>query len=449
MATKKTITITLKQNATSGLEAKPLITNVETKQLIADIDRSPGVTAYVYYNGKVITDPGAVYTADIEYKSLGTADPRIELEINIPGTISEPVINIEYLVDNATFIETLSWVLNKYLTDAVLVTENFVIDLSKIVNDNIVINEILSKEYGKYPTETVTVSEMMEKVFSKVLNENASVTESLTYAMIYNRVLNDTLTVSEALLIARGWSNLENVSTTDVLSYSLHKVLWDYVYPADNIAISGSGSLYKTENAYLYETMVKDFSKVLSDSGIVSDTLVKQLDKVFNENVTVTDSIALGYGKFLSDLANVTETLSKIVDKKISDSLSASDSLSYILSILKTLSDNITVTEGFVLDFSKVLGDNATVSESISKDISKYLFDTLTATDNIADINTGGGLENTRNDAASLVDTIVKSFNKVLNENPTTISDSGLANSQNYVNAGYTAEDYVGTNYTF
>ena len=89
--------------------------------------------------------------------------------------------------------------------------------------------------------------------------------------------------------------------------------------------------------------------------------------------------------------------------------------------------------------------DTSLTNDTYSFVIEKLLYDTITATDDLtynAPINWG------ESDVGFITDTFILTFEKSLTDSAVT-SDSGTINIQNYIVAGYTAEDYVGTNTNF
>jgi hypothetical protein len=197
----------------------------------------------------------------------------------------------------------------------------------------------------------------------------------------------------------------------------------------------GSGSIYSSSS---------DNNGVFLLGGEAGKMAIKTVN-IVNEGIQSSDQISKNILKESGEISNINAILS------------------FVLS--KVFSDNVILSNIFSVLINKSLSEIAAISDNINKSYDKQELDIINTSANITTVSVNKQVNEFINNQSirsvyiekDFVDTLTISdfFEGYLPQGDqvfdsfANVSDSGLINVQNYVDAGYFSEDYVGNNYTF
>jgi hypothetical protein len=385
------------------------------------------------------------------------------------------------------------------------ISELHYFSISQIINDSNNIADVLSKALAKYITDnasafdsidvllasgltrtdsdvSITSDVLIASIF-KLLNESTNLSETLRY--IFGKGVADSGTTDDLSQISVIKNNTDLINYLDVFNKSASIFLSDTITATDtfNDLISSGLTYDDADTPTTYEVLATTVFKSLNDSTNISESLQKDLARLVNESSIVIDSNVLSIGKHLDEIGFVDETLSTSFAKALNDLSSVSESLSknalvtyedfsfvsdlrsFFINLIKTESTNsadvfsnssdknvidTSVTlDSLIKDIGINLQDGALVSELLTSQSLGALQTERSDNSNISDLlNITGDFWTSGDNEFNVSELLVKTVNLSRIDTGVT-SDTGTLNIQNYVDAGYFSEDYVGTNYNF
>jgi hypothetical protein len=277
------------------------------------------------------------------------------------------------------------------------------------VSDDSTLSEALTLHLDKLNAEDVTLSETFDRTWTALLelNDNSIISEIISKS------------IDMILTFEPGNDPYEVINQSETFTKSI-----DPVY-SDNVTTS------EVELTF-------DMSTVLLDNVLTSENIIKEMgeDRWDDDvtNVALSETFTLQWTASLSFQDN--QTLTEYV----------------ILDVSVTIDENLLTSEVSSFDFSKVLSEDLTLTETvtIAWDAQHEAFEYLTVSETFEK-----SIDVQLSDVVNLTEDMVidytpgtQNFDEYYTDTPS-ITESGLLNLQNYVDGGYFAEDFAGTNTTF
>jgi hypothetical protein len=376
------------------------------------------------------------------------------------------------MVELALLNDILQNVVSVIKEDAVTASELFVLEMLKQYSDSLLAMDNTSKSIYKSLISYIATSEEFDAALEgqafRNLDNYTDITDAISFQLsVFKDYLEAVLTLDVAALsgskvfseqafitqvfnLVLSLSKLEELVVGDLSTMLLDKYTEDTASAidaaikssgldkSDSIGISDdtnySTNKYVIETADVSDTEVRSFTKsIMSYISLFDeiDTLIAgDIARTVDNYTDVNDFISFTIVSFKEHLEvqAVVDTIINNLTKVFSDSTTLTDG--QLFSITKTVVEILSLSNIAQKLFSKYLLEQLSLSESTAKSLTKDLLDTISATD-IFDYTNGEVAEGS------------------FFTNTATISDGGTANIQDYVEANYFAEDYVGTNHTF
>jgi hypothetical protein len=372
------------------------------------------------------------------------------------------------------------WIEFLTLADSALVAEQIAVNVNKVLADSAALADILNFAIGLGKEDTPVFSDAEIRSFTKVLADSAAVIDALSLAL--TKVLTDAASFADEADKSTGKVASDSASASDIRVNHFYKVAFSG-YAIDYFLEDYTEA---TDYVYFSESQTRAITKVLSDTigatddlnGVLADddqviSLFKSIDHVANiseqkafslvkpqsDAFAASDSAALTSGLFKQDAASFLDTQVFSLGLNKTDTASVSDAL--VLSGTKPLSDSATAADSAVFSVTLNKADAAGFSDAQTFAFTKVLSETPALSDALlfalvkplsdsASLSESAALQFNRpaSDSASISDASVRS--PVLGKSDTaTFTDSGSLLNQDYCEAYYFAEDYVGTSRTF
>jgi hypothetical protein len=301
-------------------------------------------------------------------------------------------------------------------------------------------------------SDVFDVSSVATKDLHKVLSDNLSIFTVLDYAGGTDAENSDAAAFMETYSFDINKAVSELSITNEILSFNL-QILYNHSVNSFEI-VAKDAQKEEIAQANMTESVIANFFK-----SIVSNV---QFDENFDSNLIVgSNDVELS----ITQYADISELLSKIINKALTDDLSANELITK--NIDKTLADTPPINELISKNTDKALINTPSISELISKNIDKAPAD-ISSVSELLNKNTNKALVNTppitetvtANVSKTIVNTLAltEDFNSQIQgdtgtdltrNEPVSASETGIINVQDYVEAGYFQDDYVGTNYNF
>jgi hypothetical protein len=236
------------------------------------------------------------------------------------------------------------------------------------------------------------------------------------------------------------------VSPVDLATLNFTKSLKDAPKPQDRFAFgfdTGRADSFTELDATALVVL-----KLLVDTQGFTDATTFNANKAFADTPLITEQLARSVSKSLVDTPTVTTSkVSKTLQKVFADSITFEDLVSTALEYIRNFADSQEILDAYVAQFEPVetdstaMADETNFATALSKQEALLLID-----------NMDGDLTYALIKAISLFvapeDLLAVAFSTVKTDT-TTLESAGLANTQNYCDPSYFAEDYVGENRTF
>ncbi len=369
-----------------------------------------------------------------------------------------------------------------------------VLSTTKVLKDFQNLTDALTKSTTKNITsEVVTLSDAtnLTYIIGKQIEDLQAVVESIAYAIEKAPFLEDlhmidnmdgniefglVKVVGELQLLA---DHIQSIGTTktlvdtpvvsELLAKSITKAPFeDAATPVDTAALETTKP-FTDELVAAHIQTVKNVAKALSDiHGQFVDAIVYQFSKVLSDTAPIDELLAKSITKapFVDSVA-AQDTYRVTLDKLNADSLAASD-IAPALTITKVLADTVVlqetfaqikfITRGFVetvdaldsyaANYQPVEGDSTGVIDNQILAFRLNKSETLNMLDNMDGDLTYAIVKSLATEllAVSEKTVIASALQKADNA---VLGSAGSLLSQDYVEPGYFAEDYVGTSRTF
>lgn len=346
-----------------------------------------------------------------------TADPR-----EIRALVSAAVWQIK-----TADLVLAEWIEFVVAADTVSISDAAIREFSKVLADAAALTDAIDSfaiALGKADQSVFTDAETRE--IGKVLADSASLQEAATLAL--DKALADTATVTDLALLDLSKPLSDSSAFTDARVNHFTKVAFS------EYAIDYFLEDYTEATDYVYTTDSQVFAigKVLSDTigatddvnGVLADDdqiigFFKSLDNVG----TISESKAFDLSTPRADAFSVTDSPSIGLDRPVSDSSAFTDAQVLAIGLGPVEAPNF--TDALQYDGAYVLADAASVAESAAIQFSRPASDSFSVSD-ASVLGFGLGPSDTA-----------------------TFTDSGELLNQDYTEAFYFAEDYVGTSRTF
>jgi hypothetical protein len=236
------------------------------------------------------------------------------------------------------------------------------------------------------------------------------------------------------------------ISPIDLTALSFVKSLKDAPKPEDRFAFgfdTGRADSFTELDATALVVL-----KLLVDTQGFTDTTTFNVNKAFADTPLITEQLVRSVSKSLADTPTVTTSkVSKTLQKVFADSITFEDLVTTTLEYIRNFADSQEILDAYVAQFEPVetdltaMADETNFATALSKQEALLLID-----------NMDGDLTYALIKSISLSvapeDLLAVAFSTVKTDT-TTLESAGLANTQNYCDPSYFAEDYVGENRTF
>ena len=451
-----------------------------------------GAGAHTVGNTTSITDSISFQLATIlNFSHIVNIDQSVIMNI---GKYDSDDINV-----SEAFSRTVSWI--RSFDDTINIDESIVKNIGKYDSDDINLSESqIIFDYSKYEEDTVNVDESIAKDIAKYLEDNINVSQIFTpdyqssSASFFVYPTSDNANVSNFFATTPVWSNIDDDPTTGqpdadsansqvddllLVTGTVQTLATTHTPPANyettntadevHLHIYATATGWGNDSATYEVTVLKDGAAIgtattfidvssgtVNTSGYITVQLATNQSIDFDTNNIRFDFHQLSHtksggwdGGYITVHAVAMEVIYSPVEPPIEEAASNTSQISELISKLinKYEPDTVNVSEDIAKAFSTgTWQDNVQVSESFSylKSIMQYLSDTTNVSDSdpIFDFNKYD--DNTVNTSENISKNIGKS-----DTDDVSISESASAHMQDYVDAGYFADDYTGTNYSF
>jgi hypothetical protein len=388
------------------------------------------------------------------------------------------VESLAYALEKAPFLEDLHMIDNmdgdiefgivKAIGELQLLAEQIQsIDTIKALADTPIVDENLAKSIVKAPfVDSVTPNDTTAVDSSKALTDGVIAAQtqivkdvSKALADIYTGFV-DTIAYQFSKSLA-DIQNLEEVlakdfdkSLTDVYTGFVDTTALDFdksladIYTGfvDTTALGFGKALSDTQS--IEESLVKDFSKSLVDIQNIVEALAKNTDKSLADNAAAQDVYASTLDKLLQDTTTPLSQTSLSINKVFSDTIEFADEIAVIKFIVRDFTDTLDALDQYVVDIQPSKQDTAGVIDEESLAFAAAKADMLIMLDNMDGDLTYAIVKSLTTEilAVSEKTVIASALQKADNA---VLGSAGSLLSQDYVEPGYFAEDYVGTSRTF
>jgi hypothetical protein len=345
-----------------------------------------------------------------------TADPR-ELRALISAAV--------WQIKTADLV-LAEWIEFVVAADTVLISDAVIQEFSKVLADASALSDALEQAIGLGKTDQATFTDAEIRDLSKVLADSASIQEAATLAL--DKALADTATVTDQSILDLSKAAEDASAFTDARVNHFTKVAFSE-YAIDYFLEDYTEA---TDYVYTADAQVFAIGKVLSDTigatddvnGVLADDdqiigFFKSLDNVG----TVSESKAFDLSTPRADAFSITDSPSIGLDRPVSDSSTFTDAQVLAIGLGPVEAPNF--TDALQYDGAYILADAASVAESAALQFSRPASDSFSASD-ASVLGFGLGPSDTA-----------------------TFTDNGELLNQDYTEAFYFAEDYVGTSRTF
>jgi hypothetical protein len=395
--------------------------------------------------------------------------------LHIRADVLAKVLRIE--TANVVLFEWIEFVT---LAEIPFFSDEAIFEIQKVLDDTANLVELVELAVSHTRADAALFSDEETRNIGKVLADAAALSDAAT--LILAKVLSDTAIATDAATVSVAKPLDDSSSFTDdrinhftkvaFSGYAIDYFLEDYTEPTDYVY---------AQDAHVFafaKTLADAFSATDDVNGVLADDdqiigFFKSIDHV----TQFTDAIAFAAANVLADGAVVTDSPAIALDRPLSDSSALTDAA--VLSIGLTASEAANFTDARQGAFGKILADGSTVSESVRLGFGLVASDGASFTDGQI-FAVGLGLSETPGfadaiqfagakslaDAGSVSESAALQFfrpasdsfsiteNNVLAfglgpSDTATFTDSGELLNQDYTEAFYFAEDYVGTSRTF
>jgi hypothetical protein len=341
--------------------------------------------------------------------------------LHIRADVLAKVLRIE--TANVVLFEWIEFVT---LAEIPFLSDAAVLELQKVLADSAALADEIQRAIGLSKTDAALFSDEETRNIGKVLADAAALSDAAT--LILAKVLSDTAIATDAATVSVEKPLDDSSSFTDdrinhftkvaFSGYAIDYFLEDYTEPTDYVY---------AQDAHVFafaKTLADAFSATDDVNGVLADDdqiigFFKSIDHV----TQFTDAIAFAAANVLADAAVVTDSPAIALDRPLSDDSTFADAL--VLASDLGRSEGLDLSDAIVFDLASVQADAASVSDSAALQFSRP------ASDDFA-----------------ISDTNVLAFGLGPSDTATYTDSGGLLN-QDYTEAFYFAEDYVGTSRTF
>lgn len=362
-------------------------------------------------------------------------------------SISESISNElgKVLADSAAFADAIdSFLIGLGKTDQAAFTDAEIRDFSKVLADSAALSEALTQAFSKVFADTATVTDDRAISVDKPLSDAANVTD--------DRVNHFTKVAfspyAEDYFLEDYTEATDYVYLTEAQTFAIDKVLADTIGATDDV----NGVLADDDQTILLiksldhvvsilESTAFEFSRPLDDSFSVSDSPSLEPGKVFTDDASFVDAQTFAVSLDKADTVNVSEDIVLSFATTADDSANLSDSAA--LSVGLTLADAGSFTDASVFAISLAKDETPTISDAFSYAGDKPLSDSASVAESAA-----LQFSSPASDSFSITDANVLNFGLGPSDTAT-FTDAGSLLNQDYTEAFYFAEDYVGTSRTF
>jgi len=248
----------------------------------------------------------------------------------------------ELVSDTAAITDSLAlnWVYDRAFNDALVVTEDLLIETFGNIQTNV------------QDTVSVTDSLSLSSVFAPALSDSSSMSDSTALSLQYSRSASDTVSVTDA--------------TT--LNFELSRSGMDSVAVSDSLAVASSNLIDVSASDTVSVTDSNTSERVIElvDTVSVTDAKSNQVDKTLGDTASVTDSTSLSFFR----------------DRSVSDSVAVTDTLiepdPHLIGVL--LGDTVSITDAEGNFVYKTLGDTVSVTDSVTANVPQN-FNVVLSTD--------------------------------------------------------------------
>jgi hypothetical protein len=367
------------------------------------------------------------------------------------------------LADAFSISESISNELGKVLADSALLADaidSFLIGLGK--TDQAAFTDAEIRDVSKVLADSAALSEALTQAFSKVLADTATVTDDR--AIDLGKPLSDTANVTDDRVnhftkvafspYAEDYFFEDYTEATDYIYFSegktfaISKVLADTVNATDDVngVLADDDQtlgIFKSLDHVLSLAESKAFalSRPASDSFVVADSAALALGKNFSDSGSFTDAqtVAIELGK--TETASVAEAAVLAISITAADGANLSDSVG--ISYGANPADSASFTDARVFDLSLSKAETPTIADAFTYSGAKPFADSASVAESAA-----LQFSHPASDALSISEASVLAFG-LGSSDTATFTDAGSLLNQDYTEAFYFAEDYVGTSRTF
>jgi hypothetical protein len=414
-----------------------------------------------------------------------------------------------YMIENVYF----QWSYGRSLNESINFEEQLAFGIGKTIQEFVVFNDVLNTDsaigYDRIGANAFALSELLNKTVGKAHQEGVNFQE--TVAKAYGKNVQETFTLNDVLNagLGRASSNSESFGFSEIIvrdtgkgisesfrfeetmAYLLAKTIQEFVGFAENVTVqkSGEGALDEASGVRFSELLLKNFERLSTESFSVSESVSLNSNKNISETLSFSEVLVKDISKSIQESFTLAENVN--TEKAGDGTLDRSDSMQFIELISKSIS--MTLQESFGLselllkevgklnqesfslselisrDMDKTLQESFGMNELLSKDVGKTTQETFSLSE-LMSKDVGKGVQESFgfNETSSMsVSKNIQEFVAFsenmeryipplggddysgLIEEGMAISEQGLLHMQNYAEAFYFAEDYVGSTQTF
>jgi hypothetical protein len=408
-----------------------------------------------------------IINTDIVVKSLGTVSLE---DVSVSEAILTYLEAIRNPVEQTTTLEILSIINDIYKTEALAIIEDLQKEVFKTFLESPEVFDIFLKTFEKVHSEEIFLDNVVSKDISKILLDILDIYDmfDLEFQGASESTYSNTANLMDYIefILSLQRAHLDTANFEEIVDYILEKLFSEVV----------------SSN----ETLNFTINPIFLDSLYSLENIEKLLNKFAEEEIIIQDSALIHFGNNSSDFLNLEEMTYNLIYKVLLDTLDVydqfdyqltgvetvnpsntaniTDLISFIISVYKDFLETSITVDTFEILINKILNDSISSQFVVSKNIVATKLDEFTLEEylsfsssvNISEVLIASEFISkliTREflDQISILDffnTDESGTNEMLDDS-SNITDSGNINIQNYVEAGYFSEDYVGENQTF
>ena len=325
----------------------------------------------------------------------GTWLPIINKTVHPAGMAVFGELNITQTIDMVDYIGVLEiLVLNELFIDVVVLNDTTrSVHFYKVLTDTVNKSDVTHSHVYKVLSDFVNTSETLDFEFDIGIYDNeadtTSVIDSFDRVVQYVRLFNDAFYTSHITAFDFGKTVVEDPVwvTRDfwaVPDYSGVEFAWD---DEETIEVDFTKVLADAANATESQAFV--LSKPLTDTTTNSDTFAKTVEfyRTFTESVISNEYANAGIEKPQAEVVTAAETSTNHLYKYLTESITSTDTVGIIPYLVKT--DNAGATELLIVANDAETIESIAATEQSLINILKGLFETVTVTES--------GIVNTQN----------------------------------------------------